>query len=91
MLGTTRTRVSFFMNRYGAALHSLRRRLERRSAHSQFAAECRFARLVCASRSLRLTILLTKPTVVATYKSTYDSVYHGEHRARTIFVDGYLC
>jgi uncharacterized protein DUF4440 len=23
-------------------------------------------------------------TAIATYKSTYDSVYHGEHRARTI-------
>ena len=31
-----------------------------------------------------LNVRLYGDTVIATYKSTYDSVYHGEHRARTI-------
>jgi hypothetical protein len=31
-----------------------------------------------------LTVRLYGDTAIATYKSTYDSVYHGEHRARTI-------
>jgi len=31
-----------------------------------------------------LKVRLYGDTAVATYKSTYDSTYHGEHRARTI-------
>jgi ketosteroid isomerase-like protein len=31
-----------------------------------------------------LQVRLYGDTAVATYKSTYDSMYHGEHRARTI-------
>jgi hypothetical protein len=31
-----------------------------------------------------LNVRIYGETAIATYKSTYDSVYHGEHRARTI-------
>jgi ketosteroid isomerase-like protein len=31
-----------------------------------------------------LKVRLYGDTAIATYKSTYDSMYHGEHRARTI-------
>ena len=31
-----------------------------------------------------LSVRIYGDTAIATYKSTYDSVYHGEHRARTI-------
>ena len=31
-----------------------------------------------------LNVRLYGETAIATYKSTYDSTYHGEHRARTI-------
>lgn len=31
-----------------------------------------------------LNVRLYGDTAIATYKSTYDSMYHGEHRARTI-------
>ncbi|HEX4919992.1 MAG TPA: nuclear transport factor 2 family protein [Candidatus Bathyarchaeia archaeon] len=31
-----------------------------------------------------LNVRLYGDTAIATYKSTYDSIYHGEHRARTI-------
>jgi ketosteroid isomerase-like protein len=31
-----------------------------------------------------LSVRLYGDTAIATYKSTYDSMYHGEHRARTI-------
>jgi hypothetical protein len=31
-----------------------------------------------------LNVRIYGDTAIATYKSTYDSVYHGEHRARTI-------
>jgi len=31
-----------------------------------------------------LTVRLYGNTAIATYKSTYDSIYHGDHRARTI-------
>jgi hypothetical protein len=31
-----------------------------------------------------LNVRLYDDTAIATYKSTYDSMYHGEHRARTI-------
>ena len=31
-----------------------------------------------------LNVRIYGETAVATYKSTYDSMYHGEHRARTI-------
>jgi hypothetical protein len=31
-----------------------------------------------------LNVRLYGDTAIATYKSTYDTMYHGEHRARTI-------
>lgn len=31
-----------------------------------------------------LTVRVYGNTAIATYKETYDSIYHGEHRARTI-------
>ena len=31
-----------------------------------------------------LKVRLYGDTAIATYKSTYDTLYHGEHRARTI-------
>lgn len=31
-----------------------------------------------------LSVRIYGETAIATYKSTYDSLYHGEHRARTI-------
>jgi ketosteroid isomerase-like protein len=31
-----------------------------------------------------LSVRIYGDTAIATYKSTYDSMYHGEHRARTI-------
>jgi len=46
MVGTTRSRVSFFMNRFGElGLHSLCRRDRRRPTGSQFTAECSSERL----------------------------------------------